>query len=85
MSRFVHRVRVLPQKAALVERLGVVTDSIGLEIKGGGTPLYSTYQLRLMTYRALVENEPLTILTTRTPNAPFADYLARWGVTVEAP
>jgi hypothetical protein len=65
--------------------MGVITDSIGLEIEGGGTPPYSTYQLRLMTYRALVENEPLTILTTRTPTAPFGDYLARWGVTVEAP
>jgi hypothetical protein len=32
-----------------------------------------------------VENEPLTILTTRTPNATFGPYLARWGVTVKAP
>jgi hypothetical protein len=63
----------------VVTPVGVITDGIGLEIKGGMTPLYSSYQLRLMTYRALVENEPLTILTTRTPTAPFADYLARWA------
>lgn len=45
-------------------------------IKGGSSPLGSTYQLRLMTYRALVENEPLTILTTR-PGVPSFRGLAR--------
>lgn len=74
-----------PKFTAAGDPVEVITDSIGLEIKGGTTPLYSTYQLRLMTYRALVENEPLTILTTRTPTAPSADYLARWGVTVQVP
>jgi hypothetical protein len=38
-----------------------------------------------MTYQARVEGEPLTILTARTPNAPFANYLDRWGVTALAP
>jgi hypothetical protein len=65
--------------------MGVITDSIGLELKGGGKALESSYQLRLMTYRALVEGEPLTILSTRVPNASFAAYLSRWGVTVQAP
>ena len=74
-----------PKLTAAREPVGVITDSIGLEIKGGTTPLYVTYQLRLMTYRALVEEDPLTILTTRTPTVPFADYLGRWGVTVQAP
>jgi hypothetical protein len=38
-----------------------------------------------MTYQAPAESEPSTILTTRTPTAPFADYLDCWGVTVQAP
>lgn len=38
-------------------------DAGGLEIKGGSSMLESSYQLRLATYRALVENDPLTILT----------------------
>jgi hypothetical protein len=63
----------------------VIRDSLGLEIEGGTTPLCSTCQLRLMTYQAPAESEPSTILTTRTPTAPFADYLDCWGVTVQAP
>ena len=73
------------KSTATGDLVGVITDSIGLEIKGGTTPLYSTYQLRLMTYQALAGNEPLTIPTTRTPNGPFADYLNPRGVTVQAP
>lgn len=71
------------------QSVGVIVDSLGpesgLEIKGGSSPLGSSYQLRLMTYRALVENQPLTILTTRPVVQSFFDYLTRWGVTVAAP
>jgi filamentous hemagglutinin len=65
--------------------VGTIPDSFGLEIKGGSSPLTSSYQLRLMTYRALVLDEPLTIFTTRPVNPTFSDWLARWGVNVEEP
>jgi len=65
--------------------VGVITDSAGLEIKGGTSPLVSSYQLRLMTYQALVSDQPLTIRTTRPVVPVFRDWLTRWGVSVEAP
>jgi hypothetical protein len=65
------------------EAVGTIPDSIGLEIKGGDSPLGSSYQLRLMTYRALIEDEPLTILTTRPVVQSFEDWLTRWGVGIE--
>jgi hypothetical protein len=64
---------------------GVIPDAAGLEIKGGSSALGSSYQLRLMTYRALAENDPLTILTSRPVVPSFQDWLTRWGVGVEAP
>jgi filamentous hemagglutinin len=57
-----------------------VDTTAGVEIKGGSSVLDSSYQLRLMTYRALVTGESLTIKTTRPVNPTFADWLARWGV-----
>jgi hypothetical protein len=63
--------------------LGVKVDSAGLELKHGTKALESSYQLRLMTYRALVVNEPLVIRTTRVPNPEFAAWLQRWGVKVD--
>ncbi len=54
-----------------------------LEIKGGSSVLDSTYQLRLQTYRSLIENKPFTIQTTRPVNQTFSDWLQRWGVKVE--
>jgi len=56
-----------------------------LEIKGGGSVLESTYQLRLQTYRSLIETTPLTIQTTRPISIEFGQWLNRWGVTIEAP
>jgi RHS repeat-associated protein len=65
--------------------VGAITDTAALEIKGGWSPLDSSYQLRLMTYHSLIKQEPLTIITTRPLNPAFADYLSRWGVTVRTP
>ena len=42
----------------------MTVDSAGLELKHGSKALESSYQLRLMTYRALVTGEQLTIRTT---------------------
>ena len=49
--------------------VGTAVDSPGLEIKAGSSSLSSSYQLRMLTYRSLVENEPLTIATSR-PSFP---------------
>jgi hypothetical protein len=62
--------------------VGVIVDSVGLEIKAGRSALGSTYQLRLMTYRSLVVGEPLTIRTSRPVMPAFRDWLSRWGVSV---
>jgi hypothetical protein len=59
------------------------TETGLLEIKGGRSVLDSTYQLRLQTYRSLIESQPYTIRTTRPINPPFRDLLQRWGVKVE--
>ena len=59
------------------------TDAGFLEIKGGTSTLNSTYQLRLQTYRSLIEETPYTIRTTRPVNSTFGDWLQRWGVKVE--
>jgi len=64
--------------------VGTILDTAGLEIKGGVSPLGSSYQLRLQTYRSLVLDEPLTIVTTRPVRSTFQAYLERWGVTVES-
>jgi len=65
--------------------VGVIPDSAGLEIKGGASTLVSSYQLRLMVFRSLMENEPLRILTTRPVGASFEQWLSRWGVTISSP
>jgi RHS repeat-associated protein len=67
---------------------GTIMDSVQggfLEIKGGSSVLESTYQLRLQTYRSLIENTPLTIQTARPVGAEFGQWLNRWGVSVQAP
>jgi len=56
-----------------------------LEIKGGTSPLDSSYQLRLEVYRSLKQDVPLTIETSRPVNPSFQDWLARWGVSVKKP
>jgi len=53
------------------------------EIKSGSSVLNSTYQLRLQTYGALVNDQPLTIFTSRAVNPTFSDWLTRWGVSVK--
>ena len=63
--------------------VGVIVDAAGVEIKGGSSVLESTYQLRLMTYRALVTGENLTIRTSRPVAPAFGEWLTRWGVTIE--
>ena len=65
---------------------GIIFDSATnglLEIKGGSSSLYSTYQLRLQTYRALMLEEQFTIRTSRPINLTFSSWLTRWGVNTE--
>jgi hypothetical protein len=65
---------------------GTVLDSVesGLsEIKSGSSTLDSTYQLRLQTYRALVEKQSLTIYTNRPVDADFGRWLNPRGVQIE--
>jgi hypothetical protein len=65
---------------------GTVLDSVEpgfAEIKSGASPLDSTYQLRLQTYRALVERQPLTIYTNRPVDADFGRWLNPRGVHIE--
>lgn len=61
------------------------TDAGFVELKGGSSVLESSYQLRLQTYRSLIEGQPYTIRTTRPINPTFQDWLQRWGVKVERP
>jgi len=65
---------------------GTVLDSVegGLaEIKSGASVLNSTYQLRLQTYRAVVEDRPLKIYTNRPVDLEFGQWLNPWGVQIE--
>ncbi|HEX7888956.1 MAG TPA: LysM peptidoglycan-binding domain-containing protein [Ramlibacter sp.] len=56
-----------------------------LEIKGGSSPLNTSYQLRLETYKATIDNKPFTIETTRPVNPDFRQWLQFWGVKVTTP
>jgi hypothetical protein len=62
-----------------------VSEGGALEVKGGKSSLYSTYQLRLQVYRSLIEQQSLTIETTRTPNPTLQGWFDRWGVQVLRP
>jgi hypothetical protein len=65
---------------------GTVLDSVdaGLaEIKSGGSTLESTYQLRLQTYRSVVEKKPLTIYTSRPIDLDFGHWLNPHGVAIK--
>jgi len=56
-----------------------------LEIKNGTSTLNSTYQLRLQTYKSVVDDIPFTIQSTRPVNPTFQTYLDSWGVRVVKP
>jgi len=62
--------------------VGTIYDgfsSAGLaEIKTGTSALTSSYQLRLQTYGALINDTPLTIYTSRPLNSTFGEWLTRW-------
>jgi hypothetical protein len=65
---------------------GTVLDSVEsgfTEIKSGSSTLDSTYQLRLQTYRALLEKQPLTIYTNRPVDLQFGQWLGPRGVQIE--
>ena len=65
---------------------GTVLDSVErelAEIKSGSSPLMSTYQLRLQTYRAVMEERPLKIYTNRPVDTDFRQWLDPWGVRIE--
>ncbi|MFA7345640.1 MAG: RHS repeat-associated core domain-containing protein [Terrimicrobiaceae bacterium] len=53
------------------------------EVKSGSSLLNSTYQLRLQTYGSLINNQPLSIYTSRPINSQFSNSLNRWGVSVK--
>ncbi|MBB6249434.1 hypothetical protein HDE80_004511 [Rhodanobacter sp. A1T4] len=78
-----------PQYTASGDLVGTIYDGLnedGLaEIKTGSSTLDSSYQLRLQTYGALVNDPPtpLTIYTSRPVNPTFQNYLTRWGVSVQ--
>ena len=65
---------------------GTVLDSVaaGLaEIKSGASVLDSTYQLRLQTYRSVIEKRPLTIYTSRPVDNHFGQWLNPHGVGIK--
>jgi hypothetical protein len=65
---------------------GTIVDSVqdGLaEIKSGASVLNSTYQLRLQTYRSVIEERPLRIYTSRPIDIDFGQWLDPWGVKIE--
>lgn len=65
---------------------GTVVDSSeeGLaEIKSGSSVLNSTYQLRLQTFRSVIEEQPLKIYTNRPIDIQFGHWLSPWGVKIE--
>jgi hypothetical protein len=65
---------------------GTIVDSVGdglAEIKSGSSILNSTYQLRLQTYRSVVEERPLRIYTKRPVDIDFGQWLDPWGVKIE--
>jgi len=65
---------------------GTIVDSVadGLaEIKSGSSILNSTYQLRLQTYRSVIEERPLRIYTSRPIDIDFGQWLDPWGVKIE--
>jgi hypothetical protein len=65
---------------------GTVLDSViaGFsEIKSGSSVLDSTYQLRLQTYRSIIEKKPLTIYTSRPVDAHFGQWLHPHGVSIK--
>jgi hypothetical protein len=65
---------------------GTIVDSVedGLaEIKSGSSVLNSTYQLRLQTYRSVIEERPLRIYTSRPVDIDFGQWLDPWGVKIE--
>ncbi|WP_230626715.1 hypothetical protein, partial [Ralstonia solanacearum] len=53
------------------------------ELKNGSSTLDSSYQLRLQTYGALINDTPLTIYTGRPVNSTFSQWLKNWGVDVK--
>ncbi|WP_200955677.1 hypothetical protein, partial [Massilia sp. Root418] len=61
------------------------TEKGYLEIKGGKSELNSSYQLRLQTYKALIDKKPYTIQTTRPVNQSFKSWLDAWGAKLERP
>jgi len=65
---------------------GTVLDSVSrelAEIKSGASPLDSTYQLRLQTYRSVVEKRPLIVYTNRPLKPGFGRRLRPHGVAVK--
>ncbi|UCD58262.1 MAG: RHS repeat-associated core domain-containing protein, partial [Candidatus Hydrogenedentota bacterium] len=62
-----------------------VSEGAAVEIKGGRSPLGSSYQLRLQTYHALKQGVPFELRTSRPLRPEFADWLNRWGVQVTRP
>lgn len=75
-----------PQYTARGHARGTIVDSAeqGLaEIKSGRSRLEPCYQLRLQAFRAVVEDQPLSIYTSRPIPDRFAHWLGPLGVKIE--
>ena len=62
---------------------GTVLDSTEggyAEIKSGHSPLRASYQLRLQTYKSVIDERPLTIYTNRPASAEFKKWCSHYQV-----
>jgi hypothetical protein len=62
---------------------GTVLDSTEggyAEIKSGNSPLRASYQLRLQTYKSVIDERPLTIYTNRPASAEFKKWCSHYQV-----
>src|SRR5665213_3168493 len=81
-----HQIVGSPHYTATGLPRGTVLDSViagFAEIKSGASVLDSTYQLRLQTYRSVIEKQPLTIYTSRPVDADFDQWLHPHGVAIK--
>lgn len=59
------------------------TSADFIETKSGFSPLYSSYQMRLQTYKALKVGRQPILRTTRPINQTFHNWLTRWAWRIE--
>lgn len=65
---------------------GTVLDSTECgytEIKSGKSPLRASYQLRLQTYKSVIDNRPFTIYTDRPTNNEFNRWSSLYNIKIK--